>query len=71
MCIDVRPLVARDSILPNTGSNSGTNDGLALHCFLSSLGPSLESTRRSLASVSVITHSARQLSHLVPLREGI
>jgi cell shape-determining protein MreC len=70
-CIDVRPPVARDLILPNTGSNSGVNDGLALHYFLSSLGPSLGSTRRSLASVLAITHSARQFSHLVPLREEI
>jgi cell shape-determining protein MreC len=70
-CIDVRPPVARDSILPNTGSNSGVNGGLALHCFLSSLGPSLGSTRRSLASVLAITHSAHQFSHLTPLTEEI
>jgi hypothetical protein len=70
-CIYVRPSVARDSILPNTGSNSGANDGLALHSFLSSLGLSLESVRRSLASVLAITHSARQFSHLAPLREEI
>jgi hypothetical protein len=70
-CIDVRPPDARDSILPNTGSNSDANGGLALHCFFSSLGPSLGSTRRSLASVLAITHSARQFSHLVPLREEI
>jgi hypothetical protein len=70
-CIDVRPPVARDSILPNTGSNSSANSGLALHCLLSSLGLSLGITRRSLASVLAITHSARKFSHLAPLREGI
>jgi hypothetical protein len=70
-CIDVRPPVARDSILPNMGSNSDANNGLALHCLLSSLGPSLGSMRRSLASVLAITHSARQFSHLAPLREEI
>jgi hypothetical protein len=70
-CIDVRPPDARDSILPNTGSNSGINDGLALHCFLSSLGLSLGRTRRSLASVLAITHLARQFSHLASLREEI
>ena len=70
-CIDVRPPVAKDSILPNTGSNSGANDDLALHCFFSSLDPSLGSTRQSLASVLAITHSAHQFSHLAPLREEI
>jgi hypothetical protein len=70
-CIDVRPSVVRDSILPNTGSNSGVNGGLALHCFLSSFGPSIDSTRRSLTLVLAITHSARQFSHLAPLTEGI
>jgi hypothetical protein len=70
-CIDVRPSVTRDSILPNMGSNSGANSGLALHCFLLSLGPSIGSTRRSLASVLAITYSARQFSYLAPLTKGI
>jgi hypothetical protein len=68
-CIDVRPLVAKVLILSNTGRNSGANDGLALHCFRSSFGPSLGSARRSLASVLAITQSVRQFSHLTPPRE--
>jgi hypothetical protein len=68
-CIDVRTLVARVLILSSMGSNSSASDGLALHCFRSSLGPSLGSARRSLASVLAITQSAHQFSHLVPPRE--
>jgi hypothetical protein len=39
-CIDVRPPAAKLLILSSTGSNFGTSDGLALHCFWSSLGES-------------------------------
>jgi hypothetical protein len=61
----------QDLILSSMGSNSNINNNLALHCFLSSLGPSLGSTRWSLASVLAITHSVCQFSHLTPLREEI
>jgi hypothetical protein len=44
-CIDVRPPTTKLLILSSTGSNSGASDGLALHCFWSSLGPSLDSVR--------------------------
>jgi hypothetical protein len=68
-CIDVRPPVARLLILSSTSSNSGASDGLDLHCFRSSHGPSLGSVRRSLASVLAITQSTCQFSHLAPPRE--
>jgi hypothetical protein len=68
-CIDVRPPTARLLILSSMGSNSGTNDGSALHCFRSSLGLSLGSARWSLSSALAITQSARQFSHLAPPRE--
>jgi hypothetical protein len=58
-CIDVRPPVAKVLILSSTGRNSGASDGLALHCFRSSAGPSLDRTRRSLASALAITQSVR------------
>jgi hypothetical protein len=39
-CIKVRPSAASSLILSSMGSNSGARDGLALHSFRSSLGPS-------------------------------
>jgi hypothetical protein len=68
-CSDVRPPAAKLLILSGTGSNSGVSDGLALHCFRSSFGPSLGSARRSLASTLTTTQSACQFSHLAPPRE--
>jgi hypothetical protein len=70
-CIDVRSPAARLLILSNTSWNSSARDGLALHCFRSSLGPSLGRARRSLASALAITQSSRQFSHLAPPREGM
>jgi hypothetical protein len=70
-CMEVRPPVAKVLILSSTGRNSGARDGLALHCFGSSAGPSLGRTRRSLASALAITQSPRQFSHLVPPRVGM
>jgi hypothetical protein len=70
-CIEVRTPAAKVLILSNTGRNSGTRDGLALHCFRLSLGLSLGSARRSLASVLMITQSACQFSHHAPPREGM
>jgi hypothetical protein len=58
-CIDVRPPAAKLLILSSTSWNSGGRDGLALHCFRSSLGPSLGRARRSLASALAITQSLR------------
>jgi hypothetical protein len=58
-CINVRPPTTKLLILSSMGSNSGARDGLALHCFRSSLGPSLGSARRSLASTLTTTQSAR------------
>jgi hypothetical protein len=54
-CIEARPPAAKPLILSNTGRSSGVRDGLALHCFRSSVGPSLGSARRSLASALTIT----------------
>jgi hypothetical protein len=54
-CIDVRPPAAKLLILSSTGSNFGASDGLALHCFRSSLGPSFDGARRSLALALTIT----------------
>jgi hypothetical protein len=54
-CIDVKPPAAKLLILSSTSWNSGARDGLALHCFRSSDGPSLGRTRRSLASALAIT----------------
>jgi hypothetical protein len=54
-CIDVRLPTARLLILSSTSWNSDARDGLALHCFQSSLGPSLGRARRSLASTLAIT----------------
>jgi hypothetical protein len=71
MCIDVKPPAAKLLILSSTSWNSGARDGLALHCFQSSLGPSLGRARRSLAFVPAITQSPRQFSHLAPPREGM
>jgi hypothetical protein len=70
-CIDVRPLTAKLLILSSTSWNSGPRDGLALHCFRSSLGPSLGRTRRSLAYALAITQSSRPFSHLALPREGM
>jgi hypothetical protein len=70
-CIDVRSPAAKLLILSNMNWNSGARDGLALHCFRSSLGPSLGRVRQSLASTLAITQSPRQFSHLAPLREGM
>jgi hypothetical protein len=67
-CIEVRPPAAKALILFNMGKNSCTRDSLALHCFRSSVGSSLDSARRSLASALTITQSLRQFSHLVPPR---
>jgi hypothetical protein len=58
-CIEVRPPIAKVLILSSTGRNSGARDGLALHCFRSSVGPSLGRTRRSLALALAITQSWR------------
>jgi hypothetical protein len=55
MCIDVRPPAAKLLILSRMSWNSGARDGLALHCFRSSLGPLLGRARRSLASALAIT----------------
>jgi hypothetical protein len=54
-CIEVRPPTASSLILSSTGPNSGTRHGFTLHCFRSSLGPSLERARRSLTSALAIT----------------
>jgi hypothetical protein len=70
-CINVRPPATKLLILSSTSWNSGARDGLALHYFRSSLGPSLSRARRSLASALAITHSSCQFSHLAPPREGI
>jgi hypothetical protein len=67
-CIEVRPPAASSLILSSTGSNSGSRDGLALYCFRSSLGPSFDRAKRSLASALMITQSLRQFSHLAPPR---
>jgi hypothetical protein len=67
-CIEVRPPAASSLMLSSTGSNSGAMDGLALHCFRSSLGLSLGRARRSLASVLTITQSLRKFSHLASPR---
>jgi hypothetical protein len=58
-CMEVRPQVAKVLILSSTGRNSGANDGLALHCFRSSAGPSLGRTRRSLALALATTQLGR------------
>jgi hypothetical protein len=58
-CINVRSPAAKLLILSITNWNSGARDGLALHCFNSSLGPSLGRARRSLASALMITQSPR------------
>jgi hypothetical protein len=68
-CIEVRPPAAKALILSNTGRNSSARDDLALHCFWSSVGPSLGSARRSLTSALTITQWACQFSHLAPPRE--
>jgi hypothetical protein len=65
-CIEVRPPTASSLIMSSTGSNSGARHGFTLHCFRSSLGPSLGRARRSLASALAITQSLRQLSYLTP-----
>jgi hypothetical protein len=70
-CVDVRPPVAKPLILSNMGRNSGERDGLDLHCLRSSAGPSLDRTRRSLASALAITQSLRQFSHLTPPMVGM
>jgi hypothetical protein len=70
-CMEVRPPVAEVLVLSSTGRNSGARDGLVLHCFQSSAGPSLGRTRRSLASALAITQSSRQFSHLAPQRVGM
>jgi hypothetical protein len=70
-CMEVRPPVAKVLILSSMGRNSGVGDGLALHFFRSSAGPSLSRTRRSLASALAITQSPSQFSHLVPPRVGM
>jgi hypothetical protein len=69
-CIDVRPPAAKLLILSSTSWNSGARDGSALHCFRTSLGPSLGKARQSLASALAFTQSSRQFSHLAPPREG-
>jgi hypothetical protein len=56
-CIDVRRPAVKLLILSRTNWNFGARVGLALHCFRSSLGPSLGRARRSLASVLAITQS--------------
>jgi hypothetical protein len=56
-CIDVKPPAAKLLTLASMSWNSGTRDGLALHYFRSSLGPSLGRVRRSLASALGITQS--------------
>jgi hypothetical protein len=58
-CIDVKPPVAKPLILSNTDRNSGERDSLVLHSLRSSAGPSLNRTRRSLASALAITQSPR------------
>jgi hypothetical protein len=70
-CIDVRPPAAKLLILSSTSWNSGTKDGLALHCYRSSLSPSLDRARRSLASALAITQSSCQFSHLASPRVGM
>jgi hypothetical protein len=70
-CMEVRPPVAEVLVLSSMGRNSGARDGLVLHCFQSSAGPSLGRTRRSLASALAITQSSRQFSHLAPQRVGM
>ena len=70
-CSEVRPLSASVLILLSTGSNSDGKDGLALQDWRSEAGPSVGMTRRSLASVVVITHSLRQSSHFPPVSPGI
>jgi hypothetical protein len=71
MCMDVRPPVAKPLILSNTGRNSGARDDLVLHSLRSSACPSLDMTRRSLASALAITQSLCQFSHLVSPRVGM
>jgi hypothetical protein len=70
-CIEVRPPTANSLILSRTGSNSGTRHDFTLHCFRSSLGPSLGRARRSLTSALAITQSFRQFSHRAPPREAM
>jgi hypothetical protein len=70
-CIDVGPPAAKLLILSSTSWSSGARDGLVLHCFRSSLGPSLGRARRSLASALAITQLSRQFSHLAPPWEGM
>jgi hypothetical protein len=69
-CIEVRPPAAKLLILSSTNWNSGARDGLVLHCFRSSLGPSLGRARRSLASALATTQSSCQFCQLAPPREG-
>jgi hypothetical protein len=70
-CINVRPPAAKLLILSRTSWSSRAREVLVLHCFRSSLGPSLGRARRSLASALAITQSPRQFSHLAPPREGM
>jgi hypothetical protein len=54
-CIEVRPPTASSLILSRTGPNSSARHGFTLHCFRSSLGPSLGRARRSLTSALATT----------------
>jgi hypothetical protein len=67
-CMEVRPPVAKVSILSSIGRSSGNSDGWVLQSLRSRVGPLLGRTRQSLASALAITQSARQFSHLAPPR---
>jgi hypothetical protein len=58
-CMEVRPPVARVSILSSTGRSSDDSDGWVFQSLRSRVGPLLGRTRRLLASALAITHSAR------------
>jgi hypothetical protein len=62
--MDVRPPFARFLTRFRTGSSSAGSDGLAFQVLRSLRGPSVGSSRRSLASVLAMTQPSRQSSHL-------
>jgi hypothetical protein len=61
---DVRPSLASSLTRFRTGPISAGNDGLAFQVLRSLRGPSVGSSRWSLASVVVMTQPSRQSSHL-------
>jgi hypothetical protein len=63
--MDVRPPLARVLTRSSTGSSSTGKVGLAFQQLRSLRGPSVGSSRQSLASVMAMTQSSHQSSHLV------